>query len=160
MVRSNGKRANTRDLFRKGHRSGGRANLSTYLNTYKIGDMVDVKVDSGVQKGMPHKFYQGRTGTIFNVSRTAVGVQVTKQLRQGIIINKRFHVRLEHLKKSRCNEDYLKRVKDREIDARAATARGEKYKVVKRIPVQPTPAHVIDASSMELVEPQAYEFIV
>lgn len=160
MVRSNGKRANTRDLFRKGHRSGGRANLSTYLNTYKTGEFVDIRIDSGTQKGMPGKFYQGRTGRVFNVSRTAVGVEVTKTLRQGIMINKRFHVRLEHLKKSRCNEDYLKRVRDREIDARAATARGEKYTVEKRKPVQPSEAHVVDAASMELVEPQAYEFIV
>lgn len=160
MVRSNGKRANTRDLFRKGHRSGGRANLTTYLNTYKIGDTVDIKVDSGVQKGMPHKFYQGRTGKVFNVSRTAVGVEVTKTLRQGWVINKRFHVRLEHLKKSRCNEDYLQRVLDREADARAATKAGKKYKVVKRTPVQPTPAHVVNANNMEIVEPQAYEFIV
>ena len=160
MVRSNGKRANTRDLFRKGHRSGGRANLSTYLTTYKIGDFVDIVVDSGVQKGMPHKFYQGRTGRVFNISRTAVGVEVTKTLRQGRIINKRFHVRLEHLRKSRCNEDYLKRVKDREVDARAATARGEKYTVEKRKPVQPTPSRIVDISNMELVEPQAYEFIV
>lgn len=160
MVRSNGKRANTRDLFRKGHRSGGRSNLTTYLNTYKIGDRVDIKVDSGVQKGMPHKFYQGRTGKVFNVSRTAVGVEVSKGFRQGWILNKRFHIRLEHLKKSRCNEDYLKRVKDREADARAATKRGERYKVVKRTPRQPTPAHIVDATSMEIVEPQAYEFIV
>lgn len=160
MVRSNGQRNNTRDLFRKGHRSGGRANLSTYLNTYKIGDMVDIRIDSGVQKGMPHKFYHGRSGKVFNISRTAVGVEVTKTLRQGWTINKRFHVRLEHLVKSRCNEDYLKRVKEREVDARAATARGERYKVVKRVPVQPTEAHIIDASNMELVEPQKYEFIV
>jgi large subunit ribosomal protein L21e len=109
---------------------------------------------------MPHKFYQGRSGRIFNISRTAVGVEVSKTLRQGIMINKRFHIRLEHVRRSRCNEDYLKRVKDREIDARAATARGEKYKVVKRMPVQPALAHVVDASTMELVEPIPYEFIV
>jgi large subunit ribosomal protein L21e len=159
MVRSNGKRANTRDLFRKAFRKSGQEHLSTFLDVYKIGDFVDIKVNSGVQKGMPHKFYQGRTGKIFNVSRTAVGLEVSKTLGNRVLL-KRFHVRLEHIRRSRCNEDYLKRVKDREADARAATARGEKYTVVKRKPVQPAEAHVVDASTMELVEPVPYEFIV
>lgn len=159
MVRSNGKRANTRDLFRKAFRKSGQEHLSTYLDVYKIGDFVDIKVNSGVQKGMPHKFYHGRTGRIFNVSRTAVGVEVSKTIRNHVLL-KRFHVRLEHFKRSRCNEDYLKRVKEREVDARAATARGEKYTVVKRKPAEPTPAHIVDSSKMELVEPIPYEFIV
>ena len=34
-----------------------------------------------MQKGMPHKFYHGKTGKIFNVTRRAVGVIVNKQVR-------------------------------------------------------------------------------
>ena len=30
---------------------------------------------------MPHKFYHGRTGVIWNVTKRAVGVEVNKQVR-------------------------------------------------------------------------------
>ena len=43
-------------------------NLSTYLVNYKLGDYVDIKANSAIQKGMPHKFYHGRTGRVLCVS--------------------------------------------------------------------------------------------
>lgn len=159
MVRSNGKRANTRDLFKKAFRKKGPEHLSTYLQVYKIGDFVDIHINPAVMKGMPHKFYQGRTGRIFNISRTSVGVEVSKTVRHRIIM-KRFHIRTEHVQKSRCNEDFLKRCKGRESAAAEARAQGKKFKVVKRTPALPGEAHVVDGSKMELVEPIPYEFIV
>lgn len=159
MVRSNGKRANTRDLFKKAFRKKGAEHLSTYLQIYKIGEFVDIHINPAVLKGMPHKFYQGRTGRVFNVSRTSVGVEVSKTVGNTILM-KRFHIRTEHVAKSRCNEDYLKRCKGRELEAREAHKRNEKYAVVKRTPVLPTAPHVVDVSKMELVEPIPYEFIV
>lgn len=159
MVRSNGKRANTRYLFKKPFRKAGPEHTSTYLQVFKIGDYVDIHINPTVLKGMPHKFYQGKTGRVFNVSRTAVGVEVSKQVRHRIIM-KRFHIRIEHVQKSRCNEDYLQRCKLREEEAHEAHARGEKYTVVKRTPRQPREAHSVDFSNMELVEPIPYEFIV
>jgi len=33
--------------------------LTTYLKTYKVGDIVDIKADAAIHKGMPHKFYHG-----------------------------------------------------------------------------------------------------
>lgn len=159
MVRSNGKRANTRDLFRKTFRKKGNEHLSTYLQTFKMGEFVDIHINPAVMKGMPHKFYQGRTGRIFNISRTSVGVEVSKTVGNHILM-KRFHIRTEHVKKSRCNEDYLKRCKGRELEAQQAHKKGEKYNVVKRTPALPAPAHVVDGNTMELVEPIPYEFIV
>ena len=32
---------------------------------------------------MPHKFYHGKTGKVFNVTKRAVGVIVNKQVRYG-----------------------------------------------------------------------------
>eukprot|EP00174_Griffithsia_okiensis_P000289 GO255691.1.p1 GENE.GO255691.1~~GO255691.1.p1 ORF type:complete len:128 (-),score=10.40 GO255691.1:166-501(-) len=110
-------------------------------------------------KGMPHKFYHGRTGRVFNVSRTAVGVEVSKRVRHRII-NKRFHIRIEHVRKSQCNKDFLDRCKLREIEAQEAHKRGEKYTVVKRTPALPRDAHLVTAGEMELVEPIPYEFVV
>lgn len=34
-----------------------------------------------VQKGMPHKFYHGKTGKVFNVTKHAVGVIINKRVR-------------------------------------------------------------------------------
>ena len=45
------------------------------------GDIVEVVANSAYQKGMPHKWYHGRTGIIYNVTKRAVGVEVNKQVR-------------------------------------------------------------------------------
>jgi ribosomal protein L21E len=54
--------------------------LTTYLRTYKVGEHVDVKVNGAVHKGMPHKFYHGRTGRVWNVTKRAIGVEINKQV--------------------------------------------------------------------------------
>jgi hypothetical protein len=52
-------RARTRHMFSRNFREHGAIPLSTYLKTYKVGDIVDIKANAAVQKGMPHKFYHG-----------------------------------------------------------------------------------------------------
>lgn len=54
--------------------------LSVYLTTYKLGDYVDIKVNASVHKGMPHKFYNGKTGRVWNVTKRAIGVELLKQV--------------------------------------------------------------------------------
>lgn len=60
---------------------------------------------------MPHKYYHGKTGRIWNVTKRAVGVEVNKRVR-GRIIKKRIHVRVEHVKKSASRQAFLDRVKE------------------------------------------------
>merc|ERR1711865_496203 len=98
----------------------------------KRGDYVDIVVDSSVQSGMPHSFYHGRTGVVFNVNRNALGVEVTKVVgnRQ---LRKRIHVNIAHLKKSRCNEAFLKRIKENDQKKRQAKLAATKVDT-KRIP--------------------------
>ena len=50
MPAGHGLRARTRDSFSRGFRQKGYIPLSTYLTTYKLGDYVDIKVNSAVQK--------------------------------------------------------------------------------------------------------------
>jgi large subunit ribosomal protein L21e len=52
--------------------------VSLYLYLLKRGDYVDIKVDPSIHKGMPFKFYHGRTGVVFNVTKRAIGVTVNK----------------------------------------------------------------------------------
>lgn len=80
MPAGHGLRSRTRDLFARPFRKKGYIPLSTYLRTYKIGDYVDVKVNGAVHKGMPHKFYHGRTGRVWNVTKRAIGVEINKQV--------------------------------------------------------------------------------
>ena len=80
MPAGHGVRSRTRDLFARPFRKKGYIALTTYLRTFKVGDYVDVKVNGAIHKGMPHKFYHGRTGRVWNVTKRAIGVEINKQL--------------------------------------------------------------------------------
>ena len=80
MPAGHGLRSRTRDLFARPFRKKGYIPLTTYLRTFRIGDYVDIKVNGAVHKGMPHKFYHGRTGKVWNVTKRAIGVEVNKQV--------------------------------------------------------------------------------
>merc|ERR1712139_29188 len=127
----------------KAYKCKGMPNVSRYLPVFKRGDYVDIVVDASIQKGMPYSFYHGRTGKVFNVNRNAIGVEVTKVVgnRQ---LRKRIHVRLEHLRKSRCNEAFLTRVKANDVKKREAKAAGEKINL-KREPEGPKAMKIVKA---------------
>jgi len=64
VKKSKGYRSKTRSLLRKKPREKGKIGLSKLLQNYNIGDKVCVKIDSSVHKGMPHRRFQGKIGTI------------------------------------------------------------------------------------------------
>eukprot|EP01114_Cavostelium_apophysatum_P004256 TRINITY_DN14444_c0_g1_i1.p2 TRINITY_DN14444_c0_g1~~TRINITY_DN14444_c0_g1_i1.p2 ORF type:complete len:163 (-),score=33.03 TRINITY_DN14444_c0_g1_i1:49-537(-) len=159
MPHCKGNRGKTRNLFKRPFRGAGPIHLSTYLTTFRLGDVVDIKGNGAVQKGMPHKYYHGRTGTIWNVTRRAVGVEVNKQVRQRII-KKRIHVRVEHVFKSRSGEDFQKRVKENERKKAEARASGKKEKIsFKRQPQGPRPGALVNVkkTSVETLYPLRFE---
>ena len=59
---------------------------------------------------MPHHYYHGRTGVIFNVNKRAVGVEVSKRVR-GRFIMKRLNLRTEHVRPSNGRMALIKRLK-------------------------------------------------
>jgi large subunit ribosomal protein L21e len=132
--------------------------MSTYLSVFKVGDFVDIKANPAVHKGMPHKFYHGRTGKVWNVTPRAVGVEVNKQVRNRII-KKRIHVRIEHVKHSKCRVDFLKRVKENEKAKAAAKASGQRAVGLRRQIPQPLPGCTVRTAStdIETVAPVRYE---
>ena len=152
-----GLRSKTRNKFSKSFRTKGMPNLSRYLTTYKKGDYVDIIADSSIHKGMPYQFYHGRTGVIFNVTKSAVGVEVTKTVR-GKQLRKRIHVRVEHVRKSRCNEAFLQRVKENDAAKQEAKKNGVKL-VTKRQPLLPKPGKIVkvlDQSKVSVLEALPY----
>merc|ERR1712062_378884 len=107
MTNTKGYRRGTRYMFSKKFREHGTIPLNKYLTVYRKGDIVDIKGDGSVQKGMPHKVYHGKTGRIFNITKHAVGIIVNKRVR-GDILPKRINVRIEHIKHSKSRISFLK----------------------------------------------------
>jgi len=89
MVRSKGFRRKTRSLLTKKKNRG----LMYFLHEYKVNDKVIIDIDPSQVKGMPHRRYQGRVGTIREVGRRSVLVTVAMGGKVKKVIT-----RLEHIK--------------------------------------------------------------
>jgi len=157
MPNSFGYRARTRDMFKRGFKEHGPVKMSTYLITYRVGDIVDIKANAAQQKGMPHKYYHGRTGIIYNVTPNAVGVIVNKVVGNRYI-EKRVNIRVEHIRHSKCRQEFLDRVKSNHDAHVAAKEKGERVSL-KRIHRLPRPAYTVTTSgnAPQTMVPVRYE---
>ncbi|GMM49476.1 ribosomal 60S subunit protein L21B [Starmerella bacillaris] len=154
MGKSRGLRSGTRYAFSRDFKKHGVIPMSVYLKTYKVGDIVDV-VANAAAKSLPHKWYHGKTGVVFNVTKSSVGVIINKPVGNRYI-EKRLAVRVEHVRHSKCRLDFINRVKEtaaKKIEARANGVRVE----LKRIPAQPREAHVVAGAVPENVYAIPYE---
>ena len=64
VKKSKGYRCKTRSLLRKKPRERGKIGLSRLLQDHHVGDRVCITIDPSVHKGMPHRRFQGKIGTI------------------------------------------------------------------------------------------------
>ncbi|KAF0298709.1 60S ribosomal protein L21 [Amphibalanus amphitrite] len=160
MTNPKGYRRGTRYMFAKPFRKHGVEHLSTYMKVYRVGDIVDIKGNGAIHKGMPHKCYHGKTGRVYNVTPHAVGVIVNKKVR-GRYIEKRINLRIEHVKHSKCREDFLNRVKNN-AKLRAEAKVNKTSVSLKRLPKPPREAHVVKTADTTIqdVRPKPYEFII
>lgn len=158
MTHCYGYRRRTRHKFRKGFKQHGAIHISKTLTTYKVGDSVDIVVDGSIHKGMPYKWYHGKTGQVFNVNPRAIGVIVNKQVRNRIV-PKRIHVRVEHLKQSTCRAEFLRRI--RENDAKKAESNKKGVRIsTKRQVAQPAAEIKIEKPDVEFLNPKIFIEIV
>ncbi|ORY34872.1 putative 60s ribosomal protein l21-a [Naematelia encephala] len=141
MPHSFGMRARTRHMFKQNFKQHGSPNLSTYLVHYRVGDIVDIKANASEQKGMPHKFYHGKTGIVYNVTSRAVGV-ICQKVVNGRYLEKRVNIRVEHVRHSKCRQEFLDRVKSNALKKHEAKEKGEKADL-KRLPAQPRESRVV-----------------
>ena len=116
--------------------------MSTYMHEYKLGGIVDIKANASIHKGMPHKFYHGRTGIVFNVTPSSVGVIVNKYL-NGRIIKKRVNLRVEHVTHSKSRNFHIERVKTNEAYKAQVRSGKATHKSLKRRCAQPDKAKVV-----------------
>ena len=92
MRGSKGYRSGARRLLKKEPRERGKIKLSKLLQEYQIGSRVVVKIDSSVQKGMPHRRFHGKVGTVIEKRGRSYVVNVSQGYAMKEII-----VRPEHL---------------------------------------------------------------
>ncbi len=158
MTHSYGQRRKTRHKFRKGFKQVGAIHISRTLTPYKVGDFVDIVVDGSIHKGMPYKYYHGRSGRVFNVNPRAIGVIVNKQVRNRII-PKRLHVRIEHLKLSSCRKSFLNRIQANDKAKAEANKQGKRIST-KRTVASPTGPIDIAKPDIQLLNPKLFLEIV
>ena len=106
---------------------------------------------------MPYKVYHGKTGVVYNVTKSAVGVILYRQVGNRYI-EKRINVRIEHVRHSRSREDFLKRVKLNFAKQQKAKETGEPQQM-KRQPAMPREARTISIKEAkpETLAPIAYD---
>ena len=148
MPHSFGYRARTRFMFAKDFKKHGQIGLTRYLAPYKVGDFVDIKGDGAIHRGMPHKFYHGKTGVVWNVTPRAVGVEVNKKVGNRFI-KKRIHVRIEHVRQSECRKEFLTRLAHNEKLKKEYKAKKLRYNL-KRTPALPTAAYTAKTGKQEV----------
>jgi large subunit ribosomal protein L21e len=106
---------------------------------------------------MPHKVYHGKTGVIYNVTKSAVGVIIYKKVKHRYI-EKRINLRVEHISLSRSRDDFLKRVKSNAERRKQLKTDGSSAQL-KRQPAQPREARTVSLkdSPPETLAPLPYE---
>ncbi len=92
MRGSKGYLAGTRRLLKKKPREKGKPKLGKLLTKYEPGSQVIIKMDSSVQKSLPHKRFHGKIGTVVEKRGRGYVVSVSKGDAVKVII-----VRSEHL---------------------------------------------------------------
>lgn len=130
-MRSNGFRRGTRQLLRKDKRDKGMPTLTKVLQKFRVGDFVDCKIDSSVAKGMPHKYFYGKTGIVFNVNPSSYGVIFYRRV-GGKYIERSMHIRSEHLTLSKSLDDMKRKQRIHSQKLEEASKTGVKISTEKR----------------------------
>lgn len=76
MAKTHGTRRKSRYKLKKTVREKGLSPISRAIREYNEGDIVNIDLDPGIQKGMPHPKFQGRTGKVVSQRGRAYLVEV------------------------------------------------------------------------------------
>lgn len=93
MVKSKGLNNRTRRLFRKHARKRGLKSLRYLLEPIQVGEKVDLIINSGIQGGMPHRRYNGTSGTVMEKRGQSYVVKVKSGRMDKTIIARPEHLR-------------------------------------------------------------------
>jgi len=155
MTRSKGKRSNTRNIATRSFRKNGPEHMSSYIQDFKIGDYVDVAMNSSIHKGMPYKYYHGKTGKIFNISKSSIGVKIEKIVGNRKII-KKIDVKIEHVKKSRSNVEFIDRIKSKDKNRSELKSINNLHPFFRFKPSFHINNHWISFEKIKMIDPEPY----
>jgi len=94
MVKSKGFQNRTRKLFRKSARQKGIKSLRYLLEPIDVGQRVDILLDSAIQKGRPHRRYNGKSGEVVEKRGNSYVIEVKIGGAMKTIISRPEHLRV------------------------------------------------------------------
>jgi large subunit ribosomal protein L21e len=93
MGKSKGPRRKSRSVLTKRVREKGKLGFSRLLADYEVGDKVVINIDPAIHKGMPHKRFQGKVGTIVEKRGKAYVLNIPQRKTSKLVIARPEHVR-------------------------------------------------------------------
>ena len=93
MGRSRGPRRKSRKVLTKPVREKGKLGLSRLLAEFEVGEKVVIDIDSAVHKGMPHKRFQGKVGTVVERRGRACIVEIPQGKTVKLVVATPEHMR-------------------------------------------------------------------
>ena len=93
MGKSKGPRRKSRSVLTKRVREKGKLGLSRLLADYEVGDKVVINIDPAIHKGMPHKRFQGKVGTIVEKRGKAYVLDIPQRKTSKLVVARPEHVR-------------------------------------------------------------------
>lgn len=93
MGKSKGLRRKSRSVLTKRVRERGKIGLSRLLAVYEIGDKVVINIDPGIHKGMPHKRFQGKVGTVVEKRGKAYVLDIPQRKTSKFVIAGPEHIK-------------------------------------------------------------------
>ncbi len=94
MVKSKGYNNRTRKLFRKQSRKRGLKSLRYLLEPIEVGQKVDILLNSSIQKGRPHRRYNGTSGTVVELRGQSYVIALKTGRMEKSIISRSEHLRI------------------------------------------------------------------
>ncbi|MBI2660321.1 50S ribosomal protein L21e [Candidatus Woesearchaeota archaeon] len=91
--RIGGLRRKTRYKFRKEAGSKGKISLTRYLQSFNEGDKVNLTVEPGVQKGMYHPRFMGKTGIVKGKRGRCYEIRIKDMDKEKILVVHPVHLR-------------------------------------------------------------------
>jgi large subunit ribosomal protein L21e len=95
MAHHNGPRKKTRYKFKKDLRKRGIMPVTSVIQQFDIGQKVHVVCEPSIQKGMPHRRFHGKTGTVLGQRGRAWVVSINDGNMEKVVIARPQHLKAQ-----------------------------------------------------------------
>ncbi len=95
MAHHNGPRKKTRYKLKKALRRRGIAPATSVIQTFEIGEHVHIVCEPSIQKGMPHRRFHGKTGTVLGQQGRAWMLRIQDGNASKVVIARPQHLKAQ-----------------------------------------------------------------